>query len=231
QMAAVGLHGLAADALDLHQLVVDAVDEAVVLVEHVGEAAGHARAEVHAGLAQYADEAAGHVFAAVVTGAFHHGVGTGVAHGEALAGGTGGEQAATGGAVQAGVANDGRLLSLQRAAGRRHDDQLAAGHAFADVVVGVAFQAQVQATGVPHAEALAGGALEAEGDRRVLHALVAVLLGDLAGNPRADGAVAVADVQLELAAGLAGDGLAGHLDHLLGQLALVERRVAVDLAE
>ena len=143
----------------------------------------------------------------------------------------GGEQAATSGAVQAGVADDGRLLGLERAAGRRGDHQLAAGHALADVVVGVAFQVQVQAAGVPDAEALPRRALEAEGNRRVLHALVAVLLGDLAGHARTDGAVAVADVQFELATGLAGDGGLGQLDHLLGQQALVERRVLLDFAE
>src|SRR5690606_4987422 len=102
----------------------------------------------------------------------------------------GSEQATASGAVQAGVADDGRILCLERAAGRRGDHQLAAGHALADVVVGITLQAQMQTTGVPHAEALARRALEAEGDRRILHALIAVAPGDLAGDPRTDRAVA-----------------------------------------
>src|SRR5690606_21416842 len=91
-------------------------------------------------------------------------------------------------------------------------------------VVGIAFQVQVQAAGVPHAEALPRGALEAEGDGRVDHALVAVAAGDLAGHARTDGTVAVADIHFELAAQLVGDGHAGTLDHLLGQQARVKGR-------
>ncbi|CRR03539.1 hypothetical protein PAERUG_E5_London_17_VIM_2_12_12_05776 [Pseudomonas aeruginosa] len=89
----------------------------------------------------------------------------------------------------------------------------------------------MQATGVPHAEALSRGALETEHHRCLGHALVAVQAGDLAGYPRADGSVAVADVQLVLAAAQAFDGGLRQLDHLLGQQALVERRVFLHLAE
>jgi hypothetical protein len=46
----------------------------------------------------------------VIAGAFDHGVGAGVAHGEALAGQARGVQCAAGGAVQAGVADDHRFL-------------------------------------------------------------------------------------------------------------------------
>ena len=47
-------------------------------------------------------------------------------------------------------------------AARRAQHDAAAGHALADVVVGVAFEFQVQAAGVERAEALAGGAVEAQ---------------------------------------------------------------------
>jgi hypothetical protein len=57
----------------------------VPFVEHVGHAAGHARREVAAGLAEHHDGAAGHVFAAVVARAFDDADRAGVAHGEALA--------------------------------------------------------------------------------------------------------------------------------------------------
>src|SRR5690606_14298658 len=55
--------------------------------------------------------------------------------------------------------------------------------------------------------------------------------GDFARHTRTDGTVAVADVEAELATGLVADGRHGHVHHLLGQLALVERRVLVDFAE
>src|SRR5690606_1569492 len=173
-----------------------------------GAAAGHARAEVVPGLAQHANETAGHVFAAVVARAFHHGMGTGVAHRETLTRGTGGEQLAAGGAVQAGIADDGRVLRAEGAVLRRRDHQLAAGPTLAHVIVGIAFQVEVKATGIPYTEALPGCALETEGDGCVLHALVAMHAGDLAGHAAADGAVAVADLQFELAAALGVDGFA-----------------------
>src|SRR5450830_1012862 len=231
QVVAIGFHRFAADPLDLDQLVVDLVDEGVVLVEHVGETAGHARAEVVASLAQNRDKTTGHVFAAVIARAFNHGVGTGVTHRETLTRRTRRKQLAAGCAVQAGVADDGTVLSLVDAAFRRNDHQLAAGHALAYVVAGVTFQVHVQATGVPHTEALTRRPFEAEGDRRLGHALVAVTTGDFTGNPRADGTVAVADIQGEVRAAQVVDRRQGHLDHLLGQQALVEGRVALDLAE
>src|SRR3989338_4488131 len=110
-------------------------------------------------------------------------------------------------------------------------EQLAAGHALADVVVGVAFQVQVQTTGVPHTEALARSALEAEGDRRLGHALVAMFAGDFAGDTGTNGTVAVADFQIKLGTAGSIDRRLGQLDHLLGQQAFVERRVALNQAE
>ena len=166
------------DARDVDQFVVVAIDEVALQVEHIGEAAGDAGAEVQPGAAQHADHAAGHVFAAVIAGAFDHRDGAGIAHREALAGPARREQLAAGGAVQAGVADDRRVAATSKlAAGRRVQHQLAAGHALADVVVGVAFEVQVQAAGIPHAEALAGGAGQVQRDGRVGHAVVAVRRG------------------------------------------------------
>src|SRR5690606_34440848 len=119
---------------------------------------------------------------------------------------TGREQLAAGRTVQAGIADDGRILRAEAAALGRGDYQLAAGHALADVVVGIAFQEQVKATSVPHAKALACRALEAEGDRCILHALVAMQTRNFAGNTRTDGAAAVADINLEHANVFAFDG-------------------------
>lgn len=137
----------------------------------------------------------------MIASALDNSVGAGVTHSEALARSACGKQLAASGTVQAGVADDGAVLGFERAAGWRHDGDLATGHAFADVVVGIALQVQVQATGVPYAEALAGSTLEAEGDRVGGHALVAVQLGDFARDTGTDGTVAVADVEVELATG------------------------------
>src|SRR3546814_4489935 len=120
----------------------------------------------------------------MITGAVPHSVGPGVTDGETLARGASGEQLTASGAIQAGIADDGTVLSLVDTGLGRNDDQFAAGHALAHVVVGIAFQVHIQATGVPDAETLACGALETEGDRRLGHALVAVLAGDFAGDPR-----------------------------------------------
>src|SRR5690606_18753597 len=175
------------------------VEEAVVQIQHVGETTGHARTEVVAGTTQHTDHAAGHVFTAVVAGAFDDRVTARVAHREALTGNPGGEQFAAGGAIQAGVADDGGLFRAEGTARRRSDDQLAAGHALADVVVGVPFQVHVQSAHVPYTEALSGSALEAEGDGRGSHALVAVTPGDLAGYPGTDRTVAIGQGHLEVA--------------------------------
>src|SRR5690606_20881645 len=92
---------------------------------------------------------------------------------------------AAGGAVQAGIADDRRILRAEDAVLRRRDHQLAAGHALAHVIVGIAFQVEVEATGIPDTEALPGSALETEGDGCVLHALVAMHAGDFAGHAAA----------------------------------------------
>ena len=72
----------------------------------------------------------------------------------------------------------------------------AAGEALADVVVRVAFELERDALGEEGAEALAGGAGELEVDRVVRQQVVAVPLGDLVAEDRADGAIGVDDVEL-----------------------------------
>lgn len=97
-------------------------------------------------------------------------------------GAAGGEQLAAGGAVQAGVANDAGFMAAEGGADRWTHRDAAAGHAFADIVVGVAGQGQLDAAGVPDAEALPGGAGEVRLDRIGRHALIAVHVGDSADS-------------------------------------------------
>ncbi len=125
--------------MDVDQFVVVAVDEITVQIQHVGQAAGEAGAEVQAHAAQHHHDAVGHVLAAVIARAFDDRQRAGVAHREAFARAAGGKQLATGGAVQAGVAQDRRIARLEARPARRTHHQPATGHALADVVVGLAF--------------------------------------------------------------------------------------------
>ena len=95
------------DALEDHHVGVDAALELIARVPDIGHAAAHAGGEVVADRAEQDGDTTGHVLAAIVAAALDHGRGTGVADGEALAGATGGEELASGGAVEAGVADDG----------------------------------------------------------------------------------------------------------------------------
>src|SRR5204862_4807346 len=98
-------------------------------------------------------------------------------------------------------------------------------HALADVVVGIAFQVQVEAAGVPDAEALPGVAAAAHGERRILHAVVAPAPRDLTRDARADGAVEVAELVVPFAAAPVLDGAQHVAHHALGELALIEGRI------
>ena len=152
------LHRLQADGL-----LVDPLVEIPVLIQHIGDAAGHAGCKVFAGLAQHHHGAAGHVLTAVVAHALHNGGSTRVADAEALAGHTGDEHLTGGGTVEGHVAGDDVLLGLVGHVFRRADNDLAAGKAFAHVVVAVAGQPQGQALGNERAKALAAGSVAADG--------------------------------------------------------------------
>ena len=77
----------------------------------------------------------------------------------------------------------------------RIDDDLAAGQALAEVIVGVAFQDEGHASGHERAEALAGAAGEMNLDGVLGQALGALAPGDFAADDGADDAVDVADGQ------------------------------------
>ena len=169
---------------------------AVALLEEVAPAARLPRAHVAPDGAEDDDDAARHVLAAVVAGALDDGLRVRVAHAEPLARAAVAEELAAGRAVQARVADD-------RALGRREggvlagdDADAAAVQALADVVVGVAAHLEVEAIEAEGAERLARAAREDKVDR-ALPPLVAVRLGDGAGDPRRPRAVDVADVALD----------------------------------
>ncbi len=218
--------------LELDHRHVAAGFEGAVLVDHVGDAARHAGGEIAPGHAQHHHDAAGHVFAAMVAGAFDHGDGAGIAHGETLARDAAEIAFALGRAVQHGVADDDRFLRHDAGIGRRPDDDAPARQALADIVVGVAVEFEGDAAREPGAEALPGGAGEAHVDGAVGQAGMAVALGHLAGQHAADGAVDIADDGLQphrraaIERGLRfGDQLAVEnvVDLVILRLALVDR--------
>src|SRR5439155_24619489 len=84
---------------------------------------------------------------------------------------------------------------------------------------------QVEAAGIPYAEALPGVAAAAHGERRILHAVIAPAPRDLAREARADGAVEVAELIVPFAPALVLDGAEHVAHHALGELALIEGRI------
>src|SRR5205085_8141858 len=117
-----------------------------------------------------------------------------VAHGEALAGRAGDEHVAPGGAVEAGVAGQDRITLV---VGGRADDDPSTRDALAHVVVGLAYEVELDAVGEEGAEALAGRAVEAHA-RRAAWRHRAPLEGDGPAEGSADRAVGVGDLVLEL---------------------------------
>src|SRR5258707_1175914 len=126
------------------------------------------------------------------------------------------------GAVQACVAHyDGFIVDEACGAGMPQNE-LAAGHPFADIVIGIAFEMHVHPTSVPHAKALTHVAGQPHGQRRILHCVVTPPPGDLTGETRTDGAVVIADLT-PLAALPGLDGRQHVPNHALSELTLVKR--------
>src|SRR6185437_1969294 len=97
--------------------------EGAVLVQYIGDTAAHAGGEIAAGLAEHDDGAAGHVLAAMRADALDDGERARVAHRKTLAGDAAEEAFAAHRAVEHGVADDDRLVALERAVMRRIDHE------------------------------------------------------------------------------------------------------------
>src|ERR1700736_5082954 len=120
------------DPADVDELEVVAIDEVALQIEHVRESAREARSEVDTGPAEHAHDTTCHVLATVITGALDDRDRAGIAHCKALARNTGGKQLAARSAVQAGVAHDDGFIVGEARIARMPQDDLAAGHSFAD---------------------------------------------------------------------------------------------------
>ena len=205
----------AAHALQGDHFGVVAGGELLVLVEDVGDALGHTRAEVAARLSEHDDEARRHVLAAVVAGALDHRRRAAVPHREALTGAARREETPAGRAVEHGVADDDVLVRREAGALRRLDDDLAARHALAHVVVRLAFEHQPEAAGAERSEALAGAPFEAQLADVAFERRRPVLRRDGAGDSCPHGAVFVPHRVVEGERLPAVDGVGERFDHLV----------------
>ena len=127
----------------------------------------------------------------MVAGTFHDGLGAGIADRKALADPAGDIHFAARGTVETSVTGNGVLFRLEGCARGRADGHPAATQAFADIVVGLPLQANVDAAGEERAEALAGGALELDVHGRIWQTLCAVLGGNPSAEHRTDGPVGI----------------------------------------
>src|SRR5215210_3332490 len=139
--------------LEQDRLAVDLAGELALRIIDERGAVGHARAEVGAGRAENDNQAAGHVLATVVANALDNRRGAAVADTEALSSATGREQSAPGRAVEDRIAGD-RLWRVEWSRRRGPDGNLAAGHSFADVVIGLAFEIEAHTVNDERAETL-----------------------------------------------------------------------------
>ena len=149
------------------------------------------------GRAEHDHAPAGHVLAPVVADPLGDRQRARVADAEALADHAAQEDLAARRAVGDDVAGDHLLLGGERRRRRRAHDQAAAGQALAEVVVGVAGEAHRHAARHERPEALPGRPGELDVDRAVGQPLAVPALGDLVPEHRADGAVDVADRQVD----------------------------------
>ena len=148
------------DPVGADELVVVAAEELVFQIEDEGFAAGHARAEVLARGSENHDGATGHVFATMVADPLDDGGAARVADTEALAGAAVGKEMPRDGPVHHGVADDAVLFGNEAVIGERADNDLAAAHALADIVVPLAGEDEADTRRQEGAKALSGGAGE-----------------------------------------------------------------------
>ena len=131
---------------ELYHIHIAEVVEGMVRVVDVCDATTHAGSEVAPSLAQYHHTATSHILATVVAGTFNYGDGTRVTHTEALAHLTVDIEFAAGGTIESCVSGNDVLFGFVviAPAGRRQDRDTATTESLAEIVVGLAFQTDVQ---------------------------------------------------------------------------------------
>src|SRR3954471_4476894 len=197
--------------LEANHLLVAARGEISFFIDDISDAAGHAGCKVSPARTEDDDRSASHVFATVIADGFNYGLDAGIADRETFAGHAADVNFAAGGAVESDVTDDDVALGLEGLTFGRINDDFAAGKAFADVIVGVAFKAEGHAVRNERAEALAGRTFKVQLDGVFGQAFGAVFARDFAAENRADNAVDVSDLQV-------GNDLFFFLERRLGQI-------------
>src|SRR5258708_35988558 len=118
----------------------------------VGQTASHSRAEVHSRWSQNHGHTCGHVFATVLTNAFDHGECTAIPDRESFAHPARDVEFATGRTVQQSVTR--KHVAPQRGFFPACNRNRTAGQTFADVIVGLADEPEVQSLGEKSAKSL-----------------------------------------------------------------------------
>ena len=175
-------------------ILVHAAVKAVVQVEDIGDAPAHACGEVFARCAENDRTAAGHVFEAMVPAALRHQGGAGIADAEALSRYAVEIGFAGRGPEEGDVAHDDITVRLKGAVLVRNDNELAAGKALAEAVVGVAGQADGDALRQKGPEGLAASAAGVD-DKGVVRQGIAEVFGHLGAEDGPEGAVRGGDLQ------------------------------------
>ncbi len=150
------------------------------LIEDVSHATRHAGGKVPPRVADDQHAAARHVFAAVVANPFDNRNGAGIAHREALARHAAEIAFAGDGAVKHRIADDDGFFRNEADLLLRLHDELAAGQALADIVIGLAREFKGDAMRRPGPKALARNAIELHRDRVFRQSRMAIALGHFA---------------------------------------------------
>ncbi len=110
--------------------------------------------------------------------------------------------------------------------GRWRDDYLAPGHAFAHIIVSIAFEVHIEPTRIPHAEALAGCAFQMQRDRLFIHTVITMDTRNFAREPCTDRTVHIFYRVIKLPAATAFDCRQAVSHHFFGEFALIVGFVA-----
>ncbi|GFZ47935.1 hypothetical protein JCM24511_05682 [Saitozyma sp. JCM 24511] len=203
------------DRTQLDSALVDLGRETVREVEDVGDTARHTRGKVAPGETENDDTTTGHVLATVVTGTLDDEACTRVSDGETLSGDTADKGLTRGGTKEADVADDDVLLGLEGGGLWRVHDEATARETLADVVVGVTLELDGDTGREEGAERLTGGALHVDVDGVARETGLSVLLGNVVRQGRAERAVRVDDVAVDLHGETLGDGRLGLVDEFV----------------
>ena len=176
------------------------------LIEHVSNAAGHSSGEISSRRTKHDYASTSHVFASVIANSFNHGRSSTVPHTETFARCAADVGFATRRAIESDVTDNHILFRDERCFARRVDNNLAARKSFAEVIVGVAFQAKRHAARHERAKTLAGRTVEVQTNCVFRKSVWPMASGDFAANHRSHRSIHVLDWQahFDLLSGIEG---------------------------